>query len=183
MPAHIGIVACSAEGAALCYRTLCTEAPRLLGPYAHPEVSLHAQSLADYVACICRGDWAGRGGLMLASARKLAASGADFLICPDNTIHQAFRSSRLGRRCPGCTSRRWWRPRRCGADSGARAHRDAVAGRQRGVPGEARRARARLGASRSADERREISRIIMEELVNGRFLPEGVARSRWSSGG
>ena len=25
MAAHIGIVACSAEGAALCYRTLCME--------------------------------------------------------------------------------------------------------------------------------------------------------------
>jgi aspartate racemase len=27
---------------------------------------------------------------MLASARKLAAAGADFLVCPDNTIHQAM---------------------------------------------------------------------------------------------
>jgi aspartate racemase len=41
MPQHIGIVACSAEGAALCYRTICVE-------------------------------------------------GADFLIFPDNTIHQAM---------------------------------------------------------------------------------------------
>ncbi len=30
MTKHIGIVACSAEGAALCYRTICTEAPEVL---------------------------------------------------------------------------------------------------------------------------------------------------------
>jgi aspartate racemase len=41
MPQHIGIVACSAEGAALCYRTLCLEGAELLGPHNHPEISLH----------------------------------------------------------------------------------------------------------------------------------------------
>lgn len=90
MPQHIGIVACSAEGAALCYRTVCAEGAKLLGPHAHPEVSLHGHSLAAYVACLDRGDWPGVGELMLASARKLAAIGADFLICPDNTIHAAL---------------------------------------------------------------------------------------------
>src|SRR5689334_12278990 len=49
MPQHIGIVACSAEGAALCYRTICVEGAQLLGPHAHPEVSMHTPSLADYV--------------------------------------------------------------------------------------------------------------------------------------
>ena len=90
MARHIGIVACSAEGAALCYRTICVEGTTWLGPHAHPEVSLHSHSLADYVACLERGDMAGVGALMLASAEKLARCGADFLICPDNTIHQAF---------------------------------------------------------------------------------------------
>src|SRR5262245_1066404 len=90
MPQHIGIVACSAEGAALCYRTVCIEGPQLLGGHAHPEVSIHTPSLADYVACLERNDWAGVAKLMLASAHKLAAIGADFLICPDNTIHQAL---------------------------------------------------------------------------------------------
>src|SRR5258708_30485813 len=89
-PKHIGIVACSAEGAALCYRTVCTAGAALLGPHAHPEVSLHSQSLADYMACIYRDDWQGVGELMLASAEKLAAIGADFLICPDNTLHPAL---------------------------------------------------------------------------------------------
>jgi aspartate racemase len=90
MPLHIGIVACSAEGAALCYRTICAEGAALLGPHAHPEISMHTPSLANYVACLERGDLAGVGELMLGSAGKLARSGADFLICPDNTIHQAM---------------------------------------------------------------------------------------------
>src|SRR5215475_16071583 len=90
MPQHIGIIACSAEGAALCYRTICAEGASLLGPYAHPEVSMHSHSLADYVNCLDRGDLRGVGQLMLSSADKLASIGADFLICPDNTIHQAF---------------------------------------------------------------------------------------------
>jgi len=89
-PSHIGIVACSAEGAALCYRTICTEGPGLLGRYAHPEVSMHTPSLADYTARLEGGDWPGVGALMLESAEKLARIGADFLICPDNTIHQAL---------------------------------------------------------------------------------------------
>jgi aspartate racemase len=87
---HIGIVACSAEGASLCYRTICTEGAALLGPHAHPEVSMHTPPLSAYVACLERGDLRGVGDLMLASAEKLAKIGADFLICPDNTIHQAL---------------------------------------------------------------------------------------------
>lgn len=89
-PRHIGIVACSAEGAALCYRTICVEGASLLGPHAHPEISMHTPSLAEYVRAIERDDWPAVGELMLGSARKLAGAGADFLICPDNTIHQAM---------------------------------------------------------------------------------------------
>ena len=61
-----------------------------MGAYGHPEVSMHSHSLADYVVCLERGDWQGVGALMLSSAEKLARAGADFLICPDNTIHQAM---------------------------------------------------------------------------------------------
>jgi len=89
-PDHIGIVACSAEGAALCYRTVCAEGAQLLGPHAHPEVSMHTHSLADYMERVERGDWQGVGELMLSSANKLAKIGGAFLICPDNTIHQAL---------------------------------------------------------------------------------------------
>ncbi|HUK66313.1 MAG TPA: amino acid racemase [Anaeromyxobacteraceae bacterium] len=90
MRAHIGIVACSAEGAALCYRSIVHYGGEHLGTYAHPEVSLHSHSLAEYVVALERGDWDRVADLMLSSAHKLAAAGADFLICPDNTIHGAF---------------------------------------------------------------------------------------------
>jgi aspartate racemase len=90
MPAHIGIVACSAEGAALCFRTICSEGAPLLGAHAHPEVSMHAHSLAEYVDALNRGDLERVAALMLASSHKLAAAGAELLICPDNTIHQAM---------------------------------------------------------------------------------------------
>lgn len=90
MPSHIGIVACSAEGAALCYRTICADGAEFFGPHAHPEISLHSFSLAEYMQCIERCDWDKVGEMMLASAEKLAQAGADFAICPDNTIHQAL---------------------------------------------------------------------------------------------
>ena len=51
---------------------------------------MHTPSLADYVACLDRDDWQGVAELMLASVKKLAAIGADFAICPDNTLHQAL---------------------------------------------------------------------------------------------
>jgi aspartate racemase len=176
MPQHIGIVACSAEGAALCYRTICAEGARLLGPHAHPEVSLHSLSLADYVDCLDRGDLAGVGELMLLSANKLAAIGADFLICPDNTIHQAFayveeRSPRpwlhiaevvaaeaetRGYGKLGLTGTRWL------VDSEVYPEKLSARGLECMRPTPA--------------ERDETHRIIMDELVHGVFKPEGIAR-------
>jgi aspartate racemase len=91
MAKHIGIVACSAEGAALCYRTICTEAPREMGEYAHPEVTIHTHPLSEYMKHIWAGDWEKVAELMLSSAQKVAGAGADFAICPDNTIHQALQ--------------------------------------------------------------------------------------------
>lgn len=90
MARHIGIVGCSAEGAALCFRAICQEGSRLLGRHDHPEISLHIHPLKAYMPDIDSGNWAGVADRMLSSAEKLAASGADFLICPDNTIHEAF---------------------------------------------------------------------------------------------
>lgn len=90
MSRHIGIVACSAEGAALCYRTICAEAPALLGEHMHPEVSLHTHPLGAYMPPIREGDWKEVGRLMLSSVRKLTEIGARLAICPDNTIHQAW---------------------------------------------------------------------------------------------
>lgn len=80
---HIGIVSCSAEGASLCYRTICEAEPA-------PHVSMHTPPIAQYVEFLDRNDLDGVASLMLDSAHRLAGAGADFLICPDNTIHQAM---------------------------------------------------------------------------------------------
>jgi aspartate racemase len=90
MVKHIGIVACSAEGAALCYTTICIEAQEKLFKYRHPEITMHTPPLADYMEHIWNGDWNNVAELMLKSTRIVAEAGADFAICPDNTIHQAY---------------------------------------------------------------------------------------------
>jgi aspartate racemase len=100
MPDHIGIVACSAPGAALCYETICAEAQELLGPHEHPEISLHAYSFAEYVHLLEAGDWDGVGRLLVQSATKLASIGARFAICPDNTAHQAMEYVKTGSPIP-----------------------------------------------------------------------------------
>jgi aspartate racemase len=174
VPLHLGIVSCSAEGAALCYRTICTEAPALLGRYAHPEVSLHGHSFARYQECIDLDDWAGVAELMLASARKLEATGAQLLLCPDNTLHRAFphlagrsplpwlhiaevvaaAAEERGFRRLGLTGTRWLV--------------------QSEVYPEKLAARGLLCVRPGAEDREEINRIIMEELVFGRITPEAL---------
>ena len=89
MTKHIGIVGVSAEGAALCYRTICAEGTAMLGRHAHPEVTMHTYPLADYMRHIEAGKWDEVGEMLLSSAEKLRKAGADLLICPDNTAHQA----------------------------------------------------------------------------------------------
>lgn len=172
-PAHIGIVACSA--AALCYRTVCQEAEPHLGPHAHPEVSLNSLSLADYMAAIERGDWETVGELMLVSARKLAAIGAEFLICPDNTIHQALPHILDQSPLP------WLHIAGVVADE-ARARgfrRLALTGTRWLVESDVYpRALEAAGIAwmrPDGAEREAINRIIMDELVRGVFRPEAVA--------
>lgn len=91
MTKHIGIVAGSAEGAALCYRTICLEAPAIMGEHNHPEITMNSWPMAAYMPHIRANDWEAVAKLMAASAQKLAQAGADFAICPDNTYHQAFK--------------------------------------------------------------------------------------------
>jgi len=175
MPKHIGIVACSAEGAALCYRTICTGGAASMGAHAHPEISMHTPSLADYMACIYRNDWPGVAELMLASAGKLAKAGADFLICPDNTIHQALPHVLPRSPLP------WLHIAEVvAAEAAARGYkRIGIAGTRWLVDSEVypEKLSARgLEFLRPTDaERDDTNRIIMDELVMGIFRPEAVA--------
>ncbi len=171
MTQHVGIVGCSAEGAALCYRTVCLEGAQWLGLHDHPEVSLHTHALARYMEYIDNGDWAGVGELMLSSAHKLARAGADFLICPDNTVHQALpdiagrsplpwlhiaevvahEARARGLRKIGITGTRYL------IDSQVYPEKLTERGLEYLRPDDA--------------ERTEINRIIFEELVRGALLP------------
>ena len=175
MAQHIGIVACSSEGAALCYRTICLEGAALFGRYGHPEISMHTPSLLDYVRCLDRADWPGVGELMLASADKLARMGADFLICPDNTIHQALPYIEARLPVP------WLHIAEAVADAAvARGFRRlALTGTRwlidSTVYPEKLRARGLEWALPSQEESIELNRIIMEELVCGVIRPEAVA--------
>lgn len=90
MSKHIGIVAGSSEGAALCYRTICLEAPAIMGEHNHPEITMHCVPMAAHMPHIIANDWAASAELLLASVHKVAQAGADFAICPDNTYHQAI---------------------------------------------------------------------------------------------
>ena len=87
---HIGIVAVSAEGAALCYRNICAEAAGLFGPHDHPEITMHTYSLAEYMRGLDQDGWEAAARLLLSSAHKLVEVGAELLICPANTFHQAL---------------------------------------------------------------------------------------------
>lgn len=167
MPQHIGIVACSAEGAALCYRTICTEGARHFGPHSHPEVTVHTPPLAAYMEHIYRDDWRGVGELMLASANKLASVGADFLICPDNTIHQALPFVESRSPLP------WLHIAEVVANEAAERefHRLALTGTQWLVESDVYpqrlSARGLQYLRPNAVELAEINRIIMDELVYG----------------
>jgi aspartate racemase len=87
---HIGIVAVSYEGAALCYQSICAEAARVMGEYHHPQITMHSFPLSDYVRFFSRLDWEGAARLLLESADRVARAGAEFAICPANTAHEAF---------------------------------------------------------------------------------------------
>ncbi len=175
MSLHIGIVACSTEGAALCYREISLEGSQLLGRHDHPEVSLHSHSLAKYMKCVYANDWAGVAELMLSSADKLARARADFLICPDNTIHQAF--DLVEHRSP----RPWLHiAREVAKEAQCRQFkRLAVLGTRYLMEGpvyrEALKAAGIEHRVPRAEQRERIDQIIMDELVNAQFLPRSLA--------
>jgi aspartate racemase len=136
---------------------------------------MHTHALAKYMECIYRDDWAGVGSLMLDSAARLQKIGADFLICPDNTIHQsldairdqsplpwlhiaeevATEAQRLGFKRVGVTGTKYL------MEGPVYPPKFAARGIEHRIP--------------SAEERERINSIIFDELVNGDFLPASLA--------
>ncbi len=175
MAQHIGIVACSIPGAALCYETIGIEGARLMGEWNHPQISLHNIPMSDYMRFFERGDWEGVAGLMLRSAEILARAGADFLITPDNTIHEAFPY--LLPRSPLPWLHIAKEVAREARQRGFR--RVALTGTKFLMEGPVYPPKfAETGIELcvpSPEAREAINRIIFRELVYGRFLPESLA--------
>ena len=135
---------------------------------------MHTHSLAEYVPHIARGDWPAVGDLMLSSAAKLASIGADFLICPDNTIHQAMPSVAPRSPLP------WLHIAEVVADQAAGRGfcRLALTGTRSltdsDVYPEKLRARGIECLKPTDAERDAIDRVIYDELVYGVFTPDAV---------
>ena len=146
-----------------------------MGQHNHPEVSLHSFPLAQYMKSIDAGDWAGVAELMLASADKLAKAGADFLISPDNTIHQAF--DLVEHRSP----RPWLHiAREVSVEAKRRGYRQlGVLGTRYLMEGpvypEKLKAAGLEHRIPTTPQRERINQIIMDELVNAQFTPHSLA--------
>lgn len=166
---HLGILAHSIEGAALCLRAFCQEGFSRLGPHEHPDVTLDAIALARSMPAWDSGDHDAIRATLALSVERLARAGADFFVCPDNTAHMALERPGKPLELPGLHI----------AD--VVAERAAGDGRKRiGVLGTrytmdgplypGHLARRGIAAEVPAPADREVvNRIIFEELVNGVF--------------
>jgi aspartate racemase len=164
---HAGILAHSAEGAALCFRTFCQEGFRRLGPHEHPDVTLDCIALARSMSAWESGDHAMIRNTLALSVRRLAAAGADFFVCPDNTAHMALELPGTDLAIPGLHIAEVVAER--AARHGYR--RIGVLGTKYLMDGPIY---PRVLASRGIavevpdqDDRRTVSQIIFDELVNG----------------
>lgn len=164
---HIGIVAHSAEGAALCYGAMCREGFRLLGEHQHPEITMSSIPMGRSMPFWESADLLPIAELLLAGITRVHAAGADFVVVPDNTAHLALPL--IAERMPipllhiaeVVCDRASAEARRKVAVLGTRftmdgpVYRRALAARQieHAIPGE--------------PDRHRINRIIFDELVNG----------------
>ena len=88
---HIGVVACSVEGAALCFREIAAYSRKLMGEHLHPQVTLSCIAMGEWLPAFNRGDYEGVAEFMLRETQIVAKAGAQFAICPDNSAHRAFK--------------------------------------------------------------------------------------------
>jgi len=166
---HLGILAHSAEGAALCFRSFCQEGFARLGPHQHPDVTLDCIALARSMPAWDAEDHGAVRATLAESVRRLGRAGADFFACPDNTAHLALERPGRELALPGLHI------------AEVVAERAARDGRTRvGVLGTRYTmdgpiyprvlARRGIGAELpEATDRARIHRIIFDELLNGVF--------------
>lgn len=164
---HLGILAHSAEGAALCFRAFCQEGFGELGPHDHPDVTLDCIALARSMPAWDQGDHSSIRATLSVSVQRVARAGADFFACPDNTAHMALEQPGEDLPLPGLHIAE------VVADQAVRDGRTRV-----GVLGtrylmdgpvypRAFAARGIAAELPEASDRHSINKIIFEELVNG----------------
>jgi aspartate racemase len=98
---HIGILAHSAEGAALCFLAACHEGEGRLGAHFHPDITMDIVAMGESMGDWERLDFAPIAERFARSVERLAAGGADFFLCPDNTAHLALEAAREPLALPG----------------------------------------------------------------------------------
>jgi aspartate racemase len=164
---HLGILAHSMEGAALCFRAFCQEGFAELGSHEHPDVTLDCIALARSMPAWDEGDYSSIRATLSASVQRLARAGADFFVCPDNTAHMALEQPGEALALPGLHIAK------VVADHAVRDGRTRVGvlGTRYTMDGPIY---ARVFADRGiaaevpeAPDRQIINEIIFEELVNG----------------
>mgnify|MGYP002623422943 FL=1 len=89
---HIGILAHSADGAALCFLEAVRESARQLGEHEHAEIPRAVLPMAPTLPAYESGDLEAVRAHVARTAQRLASVGCDFFICPDNTAHIAFEA-------------------------------------------------------------------------------------------
>ena len=173
---RIGILAHSAEGAALCFLEACHAGEAKLGPHNHPDITLDIIAMSTAMPLWERNDYAAVREILARSCERLARAGADFFVCPDNTAHlaletdgpplplpglhiaevvaQTAKAQRFGR--IGLLGTKWTMDGETYAKAFARACLDYR------VP--------------PADQRADMNAIIFDELVRGQFLETSRAR-------
>src|SRR6476659_4337911 len=166
---RFGILAHSAEGAALCFLTFCREGFREIGPHLHPDVMMDCEAMGHILPAWDAGDFAGVRSFLARSIQRLADGGCDFFACPDNTAPISLELPGPEFPLPGLN---------IGDIVAERAQslgmsRVAVLGTRFTMSGSVyRRALPAVGiepAFPNDAERSDIDRIIFDELVEGKF--------------
>lgn len=166
---HAGILATTPDGAALCFRAFCQDGFAELGPHDHPDVTLDCIALARSLPAWQEGNYTRVRATLSVSARRLAAAGADFFACPDNTAHLALEQPGPSLPLPGLHIAEVV----AGQAAGDGRRRVGVLGTSRTMTGPVYR--QALAARHIAIEipgehdRAILDEIIISELVNGVF--------------
>lgn len=168
---HVGIVAVTAEGAALCYKTLCARAQEILGEHTHPEITIHSSSFHSILEAQRRDDWELVGESISRSLPTLEKSGADFVIVPANSVHFAYAQYSKTSAVPV------WNLLELAADECSKRGCKKVLTlgvgitMSRGLFHQSLKSKGIESAVPSAEEQEILNKIIYSELVRGEILP------------